>query len=671
MLKRATVVFLWALLLVPAGVEILGFRSAHLLSQEIWSPQGLHHLGRYSILFAVATLPVAIVFRRYLLAEMVAVIVIGSAIAVGPVAPLSVLAFIFSATVLGRLVLGRTLEARLAFMAGLALWIVALTVTARLPIHYAVVYWSALLLPLLLSWPETRRLASEWLELFRPHPITWPETLSLLLFSFVLVAHWLIVLKPEASTDALATHLAIPMSMARYHVFNFDFRRYVWALTPLGTDLCYSVLFILGGEYAARLMNFALLTATATLIVAGSSRIASRAIALFVAALFISTPIVQLVTGSLFVENFVAAVCLAGVVALWRYRETRATNYLLLAAVLLGTAISLKLAAFAVVMIAIPFLFVPPPKPRLALAAASVLITIGSIPYAIAWRRSGNPIFPYANSRFHSPYVDDELVDARFHPPLSLSTPARLTINTHDYYEGQDGTFGFQYLLLLPLTLAYVVAGRSFIGRSAAVVGIGGAFIIALTQPNARYFYALLPFLTLAGAAVLSWIESNNKALFGASMIAAVSSAAANIYFLPASNYHHRDFYSSPLFKASGRREYLETTVPVREVVAFLNRTFPGETVFYAEGSQIAGLEAPVYRNAWHDYAFMNQVYACKTPRELYVLLQGLGVRHMIVDDYATDRHPPLARIIASCAKPEYRLGNFLVFKFSACEPAD
>jgi hypothetical protein len=667
--RWAVPVLLWALLLIPAIVEIIGFRSAHLLSQEIWIPLGLHHLWRYLILFAAVTVPVAVLFRQYLFPGVILLLAIGSVFAIGPVAAGSVLVFVFSATAAGKLVFGRALETRLAFMAGLAFWIVAMTVTARLPIHYPATYWIALAAPVCIGYRETRRLASEWLNLFRPHPISLAETAAFLLLAFVLIAHWLIVLKPEASTDGLATHLAIPFGMARFHVFNFDFRRFIWALMPLGADLCYSVLYILGGEYAARLLNFALLTAIAALLFQEARRVASRAVALLMTALFLSTPLVQLVTGSLFVENFVAAMCLAGVIALWRYRETTSARYLLLMGALLGTAISLKLAAFAIVLLALPFLIGAMPRPRLALAAAAVLIAIGCVPYATAWWRSGNPIFPYANSTFHSPYVGNDVVDVRFHPALSWNTPVRLTINTHDYFEGQDGTFGFQYFLMLPLTLAFLVPSRSVVARSAIVIGVGGAVIVAATQPNARYFYVTLPFLSLGAAAALSWIESTHKSLFLACLVACCMAAVANIYFLPASNWHHRDFYTSPLLRASGRKEYLAAAAPVREVIDYLNRTAPTEAVYYADGTQIAGLLAPAYRYSWHDYAFSYQVDACQTPQDLYLLLAGLGIRHIIVDRYVTERLPPITAIIATCAEGEFTMGNFSAMKLTAdCE---
>lgn len=657
---------LWVLLIVPAAIEIAGFRIANLNSGEIWTPLGLHHLWRYIAMFAVVTGPAALFARRWLVPGILVILVAGSFYAIGPVGAGSVVAFIFSTSILGRLIFGNELELRLAFMAGVAIWIVAMTVTATLPVHYAALYWVALAVPVAVGCRQSHRVTLDWFRLFRPRPISVQEALAFLLFSFVLIAHWLIVFKPEASTDGLATHLLIPFNMARFHVFNFDFRRYIWALQPLGADFCYTALYILGGEYAARLINFAMLVSAALLVFGEARRLASNAIAILMATLLISTPLVQLVTGSLFVENFVAAMTLAGVVALWRYRESRAASYLFLMALLLGTAISLKLAAIAVVLLALPFLKGTRPAPRVALATAAILLLITSIPYAHAWWRSGNPLFPYANAIFRSPYVGTDLFDSRFLSRPSLLTPVRLTLYTHDYYEGQNGTFGFQYLLLLPLMLVYLVRARSSVGRSATLIGLGAALIVAFTQPNARYFYVALPFLSIAGAGVIDDLQSHSRALAIASTGLLAAVVVANFYMLPASNYHHRDFYSSPLLKVSGRQETLERTAPVRGVIAFLNRTVPAETVLFADGANTAGLLAPVYRNAWHDYAFWNQMQACTSAHEVYAIWKKLGIRHIVYDHFARDRPQPATDVITACGEPEYELGNFSAVRLAA-----
>ena len=78
---------------------------------------------------------------------------------------------------------------------------------------------------------------------------------------FFLVAHWLVVLKPEISADGLAMHLAIPANIALHHQMTFEPARFLWAVMPMAADFAYSIVYLLGGEYATRLLVFAMLLA--------------------------------------------------------------------------------------------------------------------------------------------------------------------------------------------------------------------------------------------------------------------------------------------------------------------------------------------------------------------------------------------------------------------------
>src|SRR5262249_12597864 len=118
-------VVLWILLLAPVAVGVACFQSAHLLSQPTWSPLGLHHLARYTRLFAVLFLIFAILIRRWPVLIVAGIVIAGSVIAAGPAAVATVLLFVFSAAVWGRLVFGDSIESRFAFLAGVALLTVA------------------------------------------------------------------------------------------------------------------------------------------------------------------------------------------------------------------------------------------------------------------------------------------------------------------------------------------------------------------------------------------------------------------------------------------------------------------------------------------------------------------------------------------------------------------
>ncbi len=119
---------------------------------------------------------------------------------------------------------------------------------------------AVLALPILASLPALRRESPGILRLPAALPLrSWGERLGCAAFLFVLTTHWFAMLKPEASADGLSMHLAVPANIAANHVMTFDPGRTLWAVMPMGADFIYSIVYVLGGEMAARLLNFAIL----------------------------------------------------------------------------------------------------------------------------------------------------------------------------------------------------------------------------------------------------------------------------------------------------------------------------------------------------------------------------------------------------------------------------
>ena len=347
------------------------------------------------------------------------------------------------------------------------------------------------------------------------------------------------MLKPEASADGLAMHLAIPANIAANHMLTFDPARYLWAVMPMGADFTYAIVYLLGGEMAARLLNFAILLVLLGLLHAAVRRWVSPGVAWLLVTLFATTPMVQLVTGSLFVENLLAAFLLGMMTALWRFGESGERRSLYLAAALGGTAMATK---FGAIVILAPALVCAAAEvwrhrkqtgARWALAAGLLLLAAAP-PYAIAWIKTGNPVFPFANDSFHSRQLDPKAgSDERFPNPLTWKTPYDLTFRTTRYYEGQYGSFGFQYLVLAPLALLALLVAPRRQAVSAAVVASSAILLILGTQPNARYLYPALPLLFVPFAALLGWAAAHQRLLARALLAFAIACAADQCLFPP------------------------------------------------------------------------------------------------------------------------------------------
>ena len=100
---------------------------------------------------------------------------------------------------------------------------------------------------------------------------------------------------------------------------------------------------------------------------------------------------------------------------LWRFGETGERRFLYAASILGGTALAIKLGGLAYLAA-----IYPSPHGSAAPTAdgsargrrsrsgiAVVLLLAAALPtYVIAWRMTGNPIFPFLNQKFPSPLVD-------------------------------------------------------------------------------------------------------------------------------------------------------------------------------------------------------------------------------------------------------------------------
>jgi hypothetical protein len=454
--------------------------------------------------------------------------------------------------------------------------------------------------------------------------------------------HLVVAIGPEVSTDGLAMHLAIPMSVAAHHQWVFDVRQTAWAVMPLNADWCFTAAYLLGGEMAARLFNFGMLL----VICAGIYSIVRSPL---LVAIFAASPIVQLLTGSLFVENFWAALILGAFVALVRYHECRQLRYAFTSAVLLGSALATKFGTFAFL---IPFaVLLVIELRRRAPAMLLLTVVIGSPPYLNAYFRTGNPVFPFLNNVFKSPYFEPTaLIDGRFRRPLSATTLYDLTFHTSQYFEGQNGGWAFQYLLFLPLAILLVRRNYGYAGRAALITSLAYSIITLSAQSNVRYLYPALPLFTIAAAAMIASFKDQSIACYRALLAASAALFLVNLCFLPASGWYHKDLFSGPARQ--------------RELIDYLNRKYPSRPVAFIETNQIAGLLGPAYTTTWHNEAFYSRLQSATSARDCLRFMDEFNVRYFIAPaDLAAVRQTSLRLFLNSLTTREAESNGWQVMR--------
>ncbi|MEZ5353373.1 MAG: hypothetical protein R2762_12110 [Bryobacteraceae bacterium] len=378
--------------------------------------------------------------------------------------------------------------------------------------------------------------------------------------------------------------------------------RFVYATMPLGANWLFTAAYLPGGEMAARLANFGALGLTAALI-----RNCTRSN--LAAALYVSTPVLELVTGSLFVENTQAAFALAAAMAGGPVRG----------ALLLGAAMMIKLSSLTFVA---PLVLLLAWQHRRASwrrwgIAAGVFLLWALPAYVTAFARTGNPVFPLANAWFRSGGFGTNAMftDPRFAQPLSWTTLYDLTFHSSRYFEGWDGAFGMQWLLA-PLVILIPGAGR----RTVAA-GCVSAAAVLMTAPNLRYLTPALAMIAPAFGAIgaRGWIAQ--AALLGC--------FAANLWLMPASSSWHRDSALNWL-DSQAVTAYVLEHAPARALVAEMNREGAGKPVLFVENTHFAGLSGRAYSNSWYHYSFASRLEHADSTEAINELLRGSGIEYAV-----------------------------------------
>jgi hypothetical protein len=660
-------------IVAAAILEIYGFWSVRPWTQNVWEPPGPEHFRRYCGWFLTLAIPILLMAPWLFAGFMAALVIVLTMVSVGPAAVLSVVFFLASSCALGLLLLGRSQKRSLELMLcatvlGVASYIFLMTLIARLTMHYRASWGFLLVLPIALLW---RRGGDLW----RPFHVPGGSRPVSALLAFVLGMHWLVVLEPEKGTDGLAMHLAVATNIARHHRFTFEPGLYVWSVMPMGGDWGNAIVYLFGGEFASRLLNFSLFLLALGLLYTMLRRWAGPDLSLFLVALFATTPLVQMVTGSLFIENTQMALLMAVVVAIWRLGETGDRRWLFAAAALAGTSLAVKYGALSFVVIAAPFLMWEIRRiPTVASALALVIFTVTAAPtYLIAWRKTGNPIYPFLNEKIHSPLLDPTALfqDNTFREPIAPTTPYDITFHTTKFWEAQNGSFGFQYLFLIPLALLGAAGARDRRVLSAVTIVLIGSIAVFKVTPNGRYIYAVLPLLAVPFAALSAYL--NSRLFNWTAGLALTACALVNIYFIPASGWYHKDFYARAPFSPKSKQRYIRETVPVRDAVMHLNRAHPGAPVLLVNDNDIADVEADAFENNWHQFWTVIDMRNAPGVPQALALLHKWRIQYFIArKPNATEKTDPetLGKILAACAVPEYEVGDYYLSRFDpACQP--
>lgn len=475
---------------------------------------------------------------------------------------------------------GAPLTAVLATALGLAVLSTVLGLASFLPVNNPATYLGLLVLPVAIGWRrnlDSLRWLADACATGAPAADRWTLVLRFLL-GFSLLVRLLAVLHPEVGHDALAMHMVIGDQLKLEGRFHYDVTRSIWAVMPMAGDWQFAIASMLGGEHAARLVNFGADLLVIACIYCACMRHRGPLSAAAATVVYSTLPLVYLESSSLFVENFwtlwVVAGLLAGLAAL---DAARGRSAALASGILVGTALAAKVTTifmapfFGALAVAWIIASRAEGARRLALFVLAAIAS-GVLPYANAWYRTGNPVFPFMNQVFKSPFFDTHMAfdNLLFKSGFGWDTLYRATFDSGRFLEADPGALGLALLLFLPAALAYALFD-SWRSRVAAVSGVLFVALVFTFLSYLRYILPILPVFAMLVGSMVAGMPGSPRAWRPLLAAAICVAAIFGLYMMPSANYHVRGIHLPPFAGTKSEQEYRLRWRPEREMARVID----------------------------------------------------------------------------------------------------
>jgi hypothetical protein len=388
---------------------------------------------------------------------------------------------------------------------------------AHVPLNFPIVHFglfSALALLSIGKLAKKNQINIPKIELFKRNTRSIIESV---LGALVLVGATLVIIVtalPDVGHDALAIHLNIPARMLEDGLWHFDVKQYIWSVMPFGADWLYVPPYFIAGVQGARLLNSSFLFGIAYACYRLLAPRIGTTLAIATPALFLSWPLSYLEAASTFVEAPLAFFFLMSLSELIESDREKEGSWIVLGA-LAGYACSIKLLGVVI----LPFLLIgailrshsklfEQAKPLSLVSGICIFLFFCLPPYFVAYLKTGNPVFPFFNSIFHSPDFmfgslfgnGDDLSNPNYKRKLGIKTLWDMSINSKSFGESfYSGALGISLIVLLPMSIATSILNKRFWIFAAICSALGYICIVFQSQAYLRYAYPVLPWFLLIG----------------------------------------------------------------------------------------------------------------------------------------------------------------------------
>lgn len=531
----------------------------------------------------------------------------------------------------------------IGLLVGSGLYGTGVGLIAHLPVNYPGIYAVAMILPIILCWVKC---ANYWQTLFglmqKNHFDSSYIWLDVGIVVIVLI-HFVTALMPELGHDALAMHLFVPAQMASRHQWGFDADKYVWAVMPMLGDWIFTIGYMLAGETASRLINIGFILALGLLVhklvlwAGGNSKGARWA-----ALIFLSTPLTYTESSTLFIESVWATFIVAGTLTLLysTASQDKFKSLILLVALFFGFAAATKAVTLTILPVMLLILiwhykcWLREVSLSLWLKVVGIFLVFGLIPYITAWWITGNPVFPFFNGIFQSPYYPASNFDSSsiFGRGVTWDILYKITFDSGKYLEASVGASGFQWLLLLIPTSIILLFGKHRKGIALLLVGLLVVMLVFQSVSYFRYAFPAWAILAAAMGLAIGIVSDKFKPIEVVWTTVAILCISLNILFL-SSGAPYRDFPLISIWSKLNRDTYLEGHLPIRNAVELLNNINRGRTpVAIFSAPLTAGIESDVLYPNWYNFRFQADINAANKVEEIAGVLLSRNVEYVVLD---------------------------------------
>ena len=572
-----------------------------------------------------------------------------------------------------------------SFLVGAGIYGTAVGLLAHFSVNYPGVYGAALAFPFLLY---RHVFAKESKNLFTLsiQKTLWKFNSSKVDIAIAVIAlfHFCVALMPETGHDALSMHLFVPTQLALRHQWGFDPGLYAMGLIPQLGAWIYSIGYMLGGETASRLINVSFILVLARLCYqlvcwAGGSDRGGK----WAALIFLSTPLTYTESSSLFIESVWAAYVVASVFWIIKLDSERVDSGSALKAG--GMLIGFACAAKAVTLSNLPIFallilyrwrdWLCKKITAPAIVGLFLFLGFGAIPYITSWKISHNPIFPFFNAIFKSPYFSTVNFDnPLFNSGFTWDLPYKLIFDSGRYLEATNGASGFQWLLLLLPALIFLGAHKN--ASRPMLLFVVGISLVAITfnwQSYLRYIFPSFVLLAAIIGVALSGVGAHEVISKTFSFVATLT-VGINLLFITAGSWNYRDFPVGILASESARTDYMESRLPLRRAIEFSNfiNAFHEPVALLSQGFG-AGLNADALYANWHNYRFNEAISAANDVPSLVNALSAYNSRFVLLDsswgtidkrkiiEDSTNKIAIFGRVSVRSIRPEFLFSKELI----------